>query len=107
MRAGWLSCSIYLAAHRADRRADTSKLIRPALSARVPQPSPHAMARKKLLFRLLDTITARSQVYSAILLASAAVCFAILPLLAREPRLVEAALLAGVADTQCVHCKLA
>ena len=65
------------------------------------------MARKKLLFRLLDAITARSQVYSTILLASAAVAFAILPLLAREPQLVEAALLAGVADTQCVHCKLA
>ena len=65
------------------------------------------MTRKKLLFRLLDGISARSQVYCTILLAAAAMAFAMLPLLAREPQLVEAALLAGVADTQCVHCKLA
>ena len=65
------------------------------------------MARKKLLFRLLDAVTAHAQVCSAVLLASAAVAFAILPLLAREHRTVEAALLAGVADTRCVQRKLA
>jgi len=55
---------------------------------------------KRLLFQLLDEAVARAHALSAALAAAAVVIVALLPLLASRTRIVEAALLAGVAHAQ-------
>lgn len=66
------------------------------------------MLQKKLLYRLLDAATARASLLSAALALAGTVSFACLPFLARAPRVVEAALLAGIAEAriQYVHGRL-
>lgn len=58
------------------------------------------MPRKRVLFRLLDGAVARANMLSTALAAAAAAGIALLPLLAHRMRVVEAALLAGVAHAQ-------
>ena len=55
---------------------------------------------KRLLFQLLDEAVTRAHALSAALATAAVVSVALLPLLANRTRIVEAALLAGVAHAQ-------